>query len=333
MKLYRNSGFRSTCAILALATLLAASASAQSAPSARTLVIDKIEAIPLDGPNANTESGVLYYRVDVRYPKAWMDKVEDSFSITVGGKPAPFEAVGGGFSDDANKSFRIYPGVSGRKLVQVSLVLDAKTVTATKELLLPGTPLVRLMDHVRSECLFENPPLTFLVFNATDPVVRVNAREVAAKAKPSQDFPGITLLTIPPSLEPGLNQIEITATGAAGRPVTEKSTLLFAANNTVKVGSKLNIVWGHMGSRSGPFFRLGHEGQVLAAVGSSEMGGQSVLNSGDDGKTPHWILASGVNVYSFTAQTPGKGKLNFEQQSHWTRPFETEKTVEITVVL
>jgi hypothetical protein len=37
-------------------------------------------------------------------------------------------------------------------------------------------------------------------------------------------------------------------------------------------------------------------------------------------------------VYSFTAQKPGKGKLSYEEQSHWTLPSEVKKTVEITVV-
>ena len=329
MKLYQIA------ASLALPTLLLAVPSGVFAQApAKTLTITEVEPLVLDHLDAQNPTA-LYYLVETHYPKAWMDKVESSFQITVDGKPAAFDGIGGGFSDDANRSFRFYAGTAGKRLVQVSLTVEGKQVKASREFTVKAPPLVRLLDHVADECVFENAPLRFLVFDATNPVIKLNGKAIVAEAKPSVEFPGITILTVPPSLLPGINQVEIVATGSAGQPVTQKSTLLFAAENTVKVGSKLNVVWGYMGSRSGPFFQLGSDQQVLVPAGSKQLESRIEVESGKSNdaapKFP-WISAGGVNVYSFTAQKPGKGKLSYEEQSHWTLPSEVKKTVEITVV-
>lgn len=330
MKLYRGTLFLALSAALGM-VLVAIPRFASAQSPAPTLVISKVEPLPLEGSDVPKPHS-LYDLVEVHFSKAWMEVPDSAFKVTLDSQPATVEWIGNGFADDAERDFYLYPGTAGRKQLQVSLTVDGKTLTARKELTVTAAPLIRLLNHVPYEGVFENPTLTFMVFEAKNPVVTVNDKQVAAEAKPSDNFPGIALLTLTPSLRPGTNRIEVAAEGPGGERVLHTSTLFFAANNTVKVGDKFNLVWGHMGSRSGPFFHLESTQKPLAITSGPTRTPMLSLDAPRNGTPGGWILPDQIFTYAIAAELAGKSELRFEEQGNWMIPSRVAKTVPVTIV-
>lgn len=320
---------------LALAALAATPAAAVGAVPVKTLVIDKIDPLSLTGHDEAAPADGLYYSIDTRYPKAWMNKAQNTFKLTVDGKPAPWEAAGGGFSgDDANAAFRIYLSEAGKKTVSVALILGGKTITATKEVEVKGAPVLRLLDWIDGEGVFENVPLRFVLYEVKNLAVKINGKDVAAETRPLEAFAGIYLATVAPSLVPGTNKIEFSAVDTKGAPVASSATLLYIANNTVKLGDKFSIVYGAMGSRSGPFYSIKSDGEALdLSHGSSWKSRLVASQPGKDeasSKLP-WIFPETVNAFPAIAQKAGKSTLTFYVKSNFMYPEKEDKKLEITV--
>jgi len=320
---------------LALAALAVAPAGLRSAEPAKTLVIDKIDPLPLSGHGEAATADGLYSLVDTHYPKAWMDKVDNSFKLTVDGRPTPWEAAGGGYSgDDANASFRVYLGEAGKKTVSVSFTLDGKTVTATKEDEVKGTPVLRLLDRIDGEGVFENVPLRFVLYEAKNLTVKINGKVVAAETKPIEAFAGISIATVAPALAPGTNKIEFSAIDAKGATVASSATLHYITNNTVKVGDKFSIVYGAMGSRSGPFYSIKSDGAALDLSHGSSWESRFVERKPKQGEADSelpWIFPETMNAFPAIAAKAGKSTLTFFVKSNFMFPEKEDKKLEITV--
>ncbi len=165
--------------------------------------------IRLDGPDRPDAAEALYYLVEASYPQDWQEAVENTFKVMVNGHAATYEGGGsGGGSGEANASFWVYLGTTGKKTIEVTLVKDGETISAEKKYTVAPEPAMRLLGHYDGECLFENETLPFLAYSMKDAAVKVHGKDVELESKHAEDFDGLSILTIPPSLKTGNNTIE-----------------------------------------------------------------------------------------------------------------------------
>jgi hypothetical protein len=314
--------------LLALLAIFCLPASFSGQEPVKTLTITKIDPIPLDGPRHSEATESLYYLVDTAYPQDWQDEVESSntFKVMVDGHATPFEARGSGFGGgEANASFWVYLGAPGKKKIEVTLVRDGKTVRAEKETTVPLRPVLRLLGHYDGECLFENESLQFLAFSAKDLSVKVNGKDVRLDEKPVPGFEGISVLTIPPSLKPGNNSIAYSGADPAGKRFSHTVALFYAADNKVKVGDRFLVTYGGPASKSGPFYYVTADGNVLVAQGSVKW--MTILKQTPGG----WIGAGEVFGNQILANRAGAGTLALSVKSNFMLGEKLDKTVQIAV--
>ena len=249
-----------------------------------------------------------------------------TFNVLVDGHATPYEAAGAGYGGgEAETSFWVFLGAPGKKNVEVTLVHSGKTVRAKKEFTVVSQPALRLLDHYDGECLFQNESLRFLSFSSTDSTVKVNGKQVQIDSKPVQGFDGVSTFTIPPSLQPGNNTIEYSALNAQGNRFSHTAVLYFAAENKVRAGDRFLFTYGGPRSKSGPFYYVVADGNVLASAGGVQW--KSILIQEPKG----WIRDSEVFGYPITAKKAGSGGLVLSVKSNFLLAEELDKKINITV--
>lgn len=293
---------------------------------AKTLTITTINRIPLDGPGKQEDAESLYYLVDTAYPQDWQDEVEKSFKVRVDGQPATYQNSGGGFGGGtANAGFWVYLGRPGKKKVEVTLVKDGKTVSAEKEFTVPPEAALRMLGHYDGEAVFENETLKFLAYEVTDAAVTVNGNPVQAESQPLKGFDGVSIVSVPPSLKPGSNAIEYSGRDAQGKSILHKSSLYYAAENKAKAGDRFLFTYGGIASKSGPFYYVSPDGEVLVMAGGVEW--KTILKQDEKG----WIDAREVFGHPVLAKKAGSGGLALFVKSNFMLPEELDKKIAITV--
>ncbi len=293
---------------------------------AKTLTITTINRIPLNGPGKTEDAESLYYLVDTAYPQDWQDEVEKSFKVSVDGQPATYQDSGGGFGGGtANAGFWVYLGRPGKKTIEVTLVKDGKTVSAEKEFTVPPEAALRMLGHYDAEAVFENEALKFLAYEVKDAAVTVNGNPVQAEPQPLKGFDGVSILTVPPCLKPGSNAIEYSGRDAQGKSISHKISLYYAAENKAKAGDRFMFTYGRIASKSGPFYYVNTDGEVLVQTGNVEW--KTILKQDEKG----WIGASEVFGHPILAKKAGAGGLALFVKSNFLLPQELDKKIQITV--
>jgi len=242
-----------------------------------------------------------YLSVDVEYPR---DGTERSFTFEADGKPAPSRAMGGGSEPThLQATYLVYPGPACQRLV-------ARWGDGAAERTAPVMPawkapsltvlLGRLGDH---EALFEAVDLEFQVFSpATASFLHDGTPLVPTRAEAGG--PG-ERLRISPRWHPGLNEIRMAVTSPTG---TRERTFTFVLleDGGLSPDDTVRLVYGEVGSKSGPFYRLAIEGDAVMVAGN-ELG---ELPAADGG----WIFHSPVVIAKLEAKKAGQATLRIERK-------------------
>jgi len=311
---------------MALAALMGWPGTAAGQAPTKTLVITEIRPIPLNGPGRAEEGGSIYYLVEATYPQDWQDEVENTFKVKVDGLPATYQDSGSGFGGgEADRSFWVYLGSPGKKTIEVTLVKDGKTIAAEKEFTVPAESVIRLLDHYDGEAVFENEALKFVDFGALDVSMKVNGVAVDVKTEPVKGFEGVSMVTVPPSLKPGMNTIEYASTNAEAKQTKQTIQLYYASGNKAKVGDHFLFTYGRMGSKSGPFYNVMTDGAVLVQTGQTEW--KIALKMDEKG----WVGGLEVFGHPIEAKKAGTGGLALFVKSNFMLPEELDKKIAFTV--
>ena len=290
--------------LLALLAVFLSPAIAAAQEPPKTLIITSIDRIPLDGPGHSEDAEALFYLVDTAYPQDWQEEVESTFKVTVDGHAAKYEAGGQSFgSGTAGTDFWVYLGTPGKKMVEVTLVKDGKTIRAEKEFTVPSEPALRLLGHYNGECLLQNEALQLVSYSVKDAAVKVNGKQVQPEIEPLQGFEGISTIAIPPSLAPGKNVVEFSGTDAEGKRISHAVELYFAADNKMKVGDRCLFTYGGVRSKSGPSYCVNPDGNVLVSEGGNQW--KTILIQKPDG----WVHSNEEFGWPITAKKAGIGGL------------------------
>jgi len=242
-----------------------------------------------------------YLIVDVEYPRGG---AELSFTFEADGKPAPSRAVGGGSEPTRlQATYLVYPGAACRRLV-------ARWGEGAGERTAPAMPawkapaLAVLLDRLGDrEALFEAADLDFQVFPpAAASFVQEGAPLVPRRVEAGG--PG-ERLRISPRWRPGLNEIRMTVTGPAER--RERTfTFVLLEDGGLAMGDAARLVYGEVGSKSGPFHRLVVDGDAVA-VSDEALGKLQVTDGG-------WIFERPVLVAKLQGRLDGQATLRIERK-------------------
>jgi hypothetical protein len=299
-------------------------------PEQAALGIVRIQSIPLDGPTAENPAEALYSLVEVSSPQNWAGR--ESFRMTVDGQDAPFELVSGSMG---NVRFRLYAGEPGTKTLVVTVTLDGKTLRAERQFNVVAAPTLRLLDHVDTELLFEDQPLRFAAYHAKNPEIRVNGSLMEPQSAALEGFDGVTLLTIPPSLDPDRNRIEFSSEDAAGNRVVHNVTLYLAQSGVLSKGDKFSVVYGEPRPKPGPFYRVHGDGEFLTNAGSPRpriaLTVAPAKNASGLPQLP-WIGSHTLLAFPFKAKNAGLGELQYAVKGHFSELEKTDKRVNLKVI-
>ena len=312
--------------LLALLAVFLSPAFAAAQEPPKTLIITSIDRIPLDGPSHAEDAEALFYLVNTEYPQDWQEEVEKTFQVMVDGHAAKYEAGGGSFgSGTAGAGFWVYLGTPGKKKVEVTLVKDGKTIRAQKEFTVPQESALRLLGHYNGECLLQNEARKLLSYSVKDAAVKVNGKQVQSDLQPLPGFDGISTITIPPSLTPGKNVVEFSGMSPEGKHIFHTVAIYLAADNKMKAGDRCLFTYGGVGSKSGPFYYVNPDGNVLALEGGNQW--KTILIQKPDG----WVHSDEVFGWPIAAKKAGVGGLALFVKSNFMLPEELDKKIQFTV--
>lgn len=317
---------------LLLLALALRAVSAQPAPA--TLNIRSIQPIPLDGPTAENPAESLYALVEVSYPQAWAGHIR--FQMAIDGHDAAFEPAGSSSAGPlASSSFRIYAGEPGSRTLTVTATVDGKSQRAEERFTASSAPLLRLLDHVDTELLYDDQPLRFVACRAIHPEIRVNGALVSPQTAALTGFDGVTLLTIPPGLDPDRNRIEFSAEDASGNRVVHSLTLYLALSGVLGKGDRFSVVYGGPRSKSGPVMRVRGDGAFLKNAGAPRtriaLRLAAAKNASGEAQRP-WLHAEPVAAFPLVAHKEGLGLLEFVTSGHFAEAEKTEKRINLKVI-
>ncbi len=260
-----------------------------------------------------------YLVVDVAYPKAWP---ETRFTFEADGKPAPTRALGGGFDATSNQtSYLVFPGASCRRLAARWGAGPSKA-TASAKLRWTAPAFAVLLDRLGDrEALLERQDLEFQIFPPAE--VRFLQDGGELPAIPLETGAPGQRVRVSPRWHPGLNTVQQLVTAPSG--TTERAyTFVLLEDGGLAMGQAAQLVYGQVGSRSGPFYRISAEGDAVAVAGDRI---RPVLSPADDG----WVLEDQVLVAEVTARASGEAILRIEKKDHFTRTYELERERRIRV--
>jgi hypothetical protein len=233
-----------------------------------------------------------YLIVDVEYPRGG---AELSFTFEADGKPAPSRALGGGSEPTRlQATYLVYPGAACQRLVaRWGEGAEERTAPATPAWRAPALAVLlgRLGDR---EALFEAVDLEFQVFPPAAASFLHDGTPLAP-ARVEGGGPG-ERLRLSPRWHPGLNELRMAVTGPAGKG-ERTFTFVLLEDGGLAPGDTARLVYGEVGSRSGPFYRLAVDGDAVAVAGE-ELGQLPVADGG-------WIFDRQVRVARRRANRPG----------------------------
>jgi hypothetical protein len=261
-------------------------------------------AVAASGPRiaeVRPASDLPYLIVEVEYPRGG---AELRFTFEADGRPAPSRALSVGSEPTTlQATYLVYPGAACQQLVaRWGEGAEERTAPAAPAWAAPTSAVLlgRLGDR---EALLQPAELEFQVF---PPAVASFLHDGAPllPRRVEAGGPGQRLRISPP-WHPGLNEIRMVVAGPAG--TRERAfTFVLLEEGGLAPGDTARLVYGEVGSKSGPFYRLTTEGEAVVVAGE----GFGKLATVDDG----WIFDSQVLVAKLEAKKAGPSTLRIERK-------------------
>ena len=282
-------------------------------PIALALLLDAGSAAAADRPRIASVQPLAdrpYLVVDVADPKSWADT---AFTFEADGRVAPSQRLGGGFDPNSSSaSYLVFPGATCRRLSARWGDGPSQRTGATR-VSWKAPALAVLLDRLGDrEALFVPGALEFQVF----PPATVRFLQDGAELEPTAvdaAGPG-RRLRVTPRWRAGLNTVRMVVAGPAG-PAERTFTFVLLDDGGLAPGEAARLVYGEVGSRSGPFFELAVEGDAVAL---ERKGFAAVLVADGDG----WLREDQVLVADLRARAEGEAILRILEKAHFTEPSE-----------
>lgn len=252
-----------------------------------------------------------YLVVDVAYPRSWPETTR--FTFEVDGKAAPSQPMGGGFDPDSNlATYFVFPGASCKRLVAR---WDAPKGggTAARPIDWSAPALAVLLDRPGDhDAVLKPGPLDFQVFPPATARFFQDGVELPATAVEARG-PGQRVRVVP-RWSPGPNTVRMVVAGPAG-PTERDLTFVLLERGGLAPGATAQLVYGPVGSKSGPFYSLTVEGEALR-IRDERFG--RLLTAGAEG----WLFETQVFVATLAGMLPGEATLRIHRKEHFTRAYE-----------
>lgn len=248
--------------------------------------------------------------LEVSFPTTHADP---EIAVKVNGRTVFTESVGGGSgSGRMSRSLAVNPAAFGRLRIEVAVAADGRTRRArTSANYRPQGAL--LPDWCDSELILGSRGLSVKFRHARLLDVAVNGRTVDFGILKIVPEDGITYTAvIAPGLVSGENHVTITALSWTGETVIQNSTVVFSGDGEIRSGQVFRVVYGHSGSRSGPFYRTTVDSQKLVELASEE-------------------LADGRLLKTYRAQSSGPASITIEKRANFLGQYELERTIALRI--
>jgi hypothetical protein len=243
--------------------------------------------------------------VEARYARV-NDRLEPK--ILVNGMEAISKWISGGQENNmAHRNLAVAAVSPGEKRIRVELGRE------NAEIVVDFQPRAAIKPLWIDRELVGTDPVLLVETRFTDSlVVRVNGVpvEVGYRRGIADDLVTLTAVASPGALRPGDNEIVVSAVGRAGEKLVETSTIVSAPDSRLAVGAEFRIVFGHEGSRSGPFFQFGVEGVSIEGI-------------------PEYSEPGGDLIARFRVIAPGKSRIVVRVKHHFMGTWELEREIPI----
>ncbi|MCF6291417.1 MAG: BPTI/Kunitz domain-containing protein [Desulfobacterales bacterium] len=265
-----------------------------------------------------------YLMMTVSYPSSWDEPV---FRIQANDQEVESRWVGGGNSPGVEmRSFMVYPGEEALRKLSISTVVAGRDHDALTRLYWSLEPQVFLLDHSgEQEALFNPVPLHFVLLHAARVEVKLNGVKIKAIPRPGLCRHGKGL-EVTPQWVPGNNHVLVEATSARGRKISREYNFVYFPDRKIPLGETARIAYGGMGSRSGPFYRVGSQGRAVVV---NELLQPEKYHTTD---ATGWLQTSMRPVFEISAVKEGKATLLFFITKHFRLPEELDSEYRLEVV-
>jgi hypothetical protein len=193
--------------------------------------------------------------LEIEYPQGQGGSI--NIRLFDNGKEVAYEPVGGGFGGGyEQKDISFIPTTFGKHTVKIIKQVGDKTTQATITFNYRPRPLLQPLWE-DNELFLQLRSLTVKTRYIDSLRILVNGKTASYKfQKDMPDDFSRTAVVVEPELQSGLNLVEISAIGYDGKAFYVNTSCYYAKDAVVKRGDSFNLVYGEVGTRSGPFYRV-----------------------------------------------------------------------------
>lgn len=172
----------------------------------------------------------------------------------------------GDFPSDRNMAGLIFfPRLAGKQNITVKAIVGGRNVLAKDTFDWKQTPFMAVMGHAGDREILgkKERQLTVAVANVADTRISFNGKEIQGKLSGSD----IRVCSLDPAWRPGKNVLTVSANKFDGSLIVRNFTFFYPGEGTsLPLGETAVFYYGKEGSKSGPFYDVAVEGDVVAIV-------------------------------------------------------------------
>ncbi len=265
----------------------------------------------------------IYAIAGLEYPQAWGDNAK--FTVEVNGKPVRARKVSGGFSGGRNMAdLMFFPRRAGKQAVTVKMTVNSRTAVAKSVFEWKQVPLIAVMDHPgdREIVSGKGKQLAVAIVNVTDIRISFNGKDMYGRSTGSD----VQARIIDPAWRQGKNTLTVSGNKPDGGLIVKNFTFFYLGEDGVlPLGETVMFYYGKEGSKSGPFYNVRADGDVLAPLRDART---PVLSMDSDG----WLVQDAALAKEFRAQKPGPATIKVFIKPHFLEEMKLDRELAITVV-
>lgn len=270
------------------------------------------------GPAANS----IYAIAALEYPKSWGDDAR--FTVEVNGKPVRARRISGGFSGSRNTvDLMFFPKRAGRQNITVKMTAGSRSALAKGVFEWKQTPLIAVMGHPgdREILTGKDRTLVVAVANVVDVRISFNGKDVHGRSTGGD----VQARSLDPAWRQGKNTLTVSGTKFDGGLIVKNFTFFYPGEDGVlPLGETAILHYGREGSKSGPFYDVLVDGDVLAPLRDVRAG---VLSMDSDG----WLVPDTMLAKEFRAQKPGRAVIKVLIKPHFLEEKKLDRELTVTV--
>jgi hypothetical protein len=249
--------------------------------------------------------------LEIEYPQGQGGSI--NIRLFDNGKEVGFQPAGGGFGGGyEQKDISFIPTTFGKHTVKIIKQVGDKTTQASIEFDYHPRPLLQPLWE-DNELFLQLRSLTVKTRYIDSLRILVNGKTASYKfQKDMPDDFSRTAVVVEPELQSGLNLVEISAIGYDGKAFYVNTSCYYAKDAVVKRGDSFNLVYGEVGTKSGPFYRVQITGVAIK-------------------ETTDAIIDNVKLVKTLKAVTRGRVTITIFKKPHFLESEELERSFTLTV--